>query len=208
LSGGSPGQAEAACEATLKLAEDVRFDGAFSVSYSARPGTPAAALADETTYAVKLARLQRLQARLQELSEEYSAAMVGTRDVDVDRSDGGAIPCTHFFYIEESLALEQPGAAGRNDDARRPVDAPQRRLVEVIEVNVRDRHRINVLVTLIVHRHRLAADVPHPVAQDGIGQHAHSVHLHQAGGVADVGQTHSSLLAAAAIPGDCVLRIA
>jgi tRNA-2-methylthio-N6-dimethylallyladenosine synthase len=28
---------------------------------------------------VKLARLQRLQARLQELSEEYSRAMVGSR---------------------------------------------------------------------------------------------------------------------------------
>jgi tRNA-2-methylthio-N6-dimethylallyladenosine synthase len=76
---GFPGESEADFEQTLKLVEDVRFDGSFSFIYSPRPGTPAANLADETPHAVKLARLQRLQARIQELSEEYSRAMVGTR---------------------------------------------------------------------------------------------------------------------------------
>ena len=76
---GFPGETEADFAQTMKLVEDVRFDGAFSFVYSPRPGTPAADLPDDTPQAVKLGRLQRLQKRLQELSEEYSGAMVGTR---------------------------------------------------------------------------------------------------------------------------------
>jgi tRNA-2-methylthio-N6-dimethylallyladenosine synthase len=57
----------------------VRFDGSFSFVFSPRPGTPAANLRDDTPPAVKLARLQRLQARLHELALGYSRAMVGSR---------------------------------------------------------------------------------------------------------------------------------
>jgi tRNA-2-methylthio-N6-dimethylallyladenosine synthase len=76
---GFPGESEDDFGRTMKLVEDVRFDGSFSFVYSARPGTPAADLPDDTPQAVKLARLARLQKRLQELAEGYSAAMVGTR---------------------------------------------------------------------------------------------------------------------------------
>jgi tRNA-2-methylthio-N6-dimethylallyladenosine synthase len=76
---GFPGETDADFEQTMRLVDDVRFDGSFSFIYSPRPGTPAASLVDETLHEVKLARLQRLQARVQELSEEYSRAMVGTR---------------------------------------------------------------------------------------------------------------------------------
>jgi tRNA-2-methylthio-N6-dimethylallyladenosine synthase len=76
---GFPGETDADFEQSMKLIDDVRFDGAFSFIYSPRPGTPAANLPDETAHSVKLARLQRLQARLQELNEEYSRAMVGSR---------------------------------------------------------------------------------------------------------------------------------
>jgi len=76
---GFPGETDADFRQTMQLVEDVRFDGAFSFIYSPRPGTPAANLADATPHAEKLERLQGLQKRLQELSEEYSAAMVGTR---------------------------------------------------------------------------------------------------------------------------------
>jgi len=75
---GFPGETDADFEQTLKLVEDVRFDGSFSFIYSPRPGTPAANLRDDTPYEAKLARLQRLQARIQQFHEEYSAAMVGT----------------------------------------------------------------------------------------------------------------------------------
>jgi tRNA-2-methylthio-N6-dimethylallyladenosine synthase len=76
---GFPGETESDFEQTMKLVEDVRFDGSFSFIYSPRPGTPAANLADDTPHAVKLERLQRLQKRVQELAVEYSDAMVGTR---------------------------------------------------------------------------------------------------------------------------------
>jgi tRNA-2-methylthio-N6-dimethylallyladenosine synthase len=75
---GFPGETDADFDATMKLIDDVRFDGSFSFIYSPRPGTPAANLPDATPQAVKLARLQRLQARIQEIAEEYSRAMVGT----------------------------------------------------------------------------------------------------------------------------------
>ncbi len=76
---GFPGETDADFEQTMKLVDDVRFDGSFSFIYSPRPGTPAANLRDDTPHATKLARLQRLQARLQALAGEYSLAMVGTR---------------------------------------------------------------------------------------------------------------------------------
>ena len=76
---GFPGETEEDFQKTMKLVDDVRFDGSFSFIYSARPGTPAASLADTDTYEVKLDRLLRLQKRLQELSEGYSAEMVGSR---------------------------------------------------------------------------------------------------------------------------------
>jgi tRNA-2-methylthio-N6-dimethylallyladenosine synthase len=76
---GFPGETESDFEQTMKLIEDVRFDGSFSFIYSVRPGTPAANLPDDTPHSVKLERLQRLQKRVQELAEDYSRAMVGTR---------------------------------------------------------------------------------------------------------------------------------
>jgi tRNA-2-methylthio-N6-dimethylallyladenosine synthase len=75
---GFPGETEADFEATLKLARDMAFDGAFSFLYSRRPGTPAADLADETPVEEKSARLQRLQALLEEQSRAVSEAMVGS----------------------------------------------------------------------------------------------------------------------------------
>src|SRR5262249_20186340 len=62
---GFPGETEADFEQTMKLVDEVRFDGSFSFVYSARPGTPAANLPDPTPQQEKLARLQRLQKRLQ-----------------------------------------------------------------------------------------------------------------------------------------------
>jgi tRNA-2-methylthio-N6-dimethylallyladenosine synthase len=62
----------------MKLVEDVGFDNSFSFIFSKRPGTPAANLEDDTPHEVKLARLQRLQARIDLNTRKTSAAMVGT----------------------------------------------------------------------------------------------------------------------------------
>jgi tRNA-2-methylthio-N6-dimethylallyladenosine synthase len=76
---GFPGETEADFEATMKLIDSVGFDGSYSFVYSPRPGTPAAEYADDTPREVKLARLQRLQQRIEEQAQAASRAMVGTR---------------------------------------------------------------------------------------------------------------------------------
>jgi len=75
---GFPGETEADFEATLKLVEELGFDGSFSFVYSPRPGTPAASLADDVSQEEKLQRLYRLQALLERQAQANSAAMVGT----------------------------------------------------------------------------------------------------------------------------------
>jgi tRNA-2-methylthio-N6-dimethylallyladenosine synthase len=76
---GFPGETEADFDATLKLVETVRFDGAFSFLYSPRPGTPAAELAGAVPREVSQARLARLQALLDVHYRAHSDAMVGSR---------------------------------------------------------------------------------------------------------------------------------
>src|SRR5690349_6631042 len=75
---GFPGETDADFEQTMKLVEDVRFDGSFSFIYSPRPGTPAANLRDDTPYEVKLERLQRLQQKLEQQARSISLSMVNT----------------------------------------------------------------------------------------------------------------------------------
>ncbi|MFZ9162542.1 MAG: tRNA (N6-isopentenyl adenosine(37)-C2)-methylthiotransferase MiaB, partial [Burkholderiaceae bacterium] len=54
---GFPGETQSDFEASLKLIEDCQFDCAYSFVYSARPGTPAADLPDDTPAEIKLKRL-------------------------------------------------------------------------------------------------------------------------------------------------------
>ena len=75
---GFPGESATDFESTMKLIDDIRFDGAFSFIYSRRPGTPAADLADPTPQEEKLGRLQRLQTAIDTHMQAYSRAMVGT----------------------------------------------------------------------------------------------------------------------------------
>jgi len=77
---GFPGEGDADFEATMRLVGEVGFDASFSFIYSRRPGTPAAALPDDTPREVKLARLQRLQARVDQQAQAISRGMVGARE--------------------------------------------------------------------------------------------------------------------------------
>jgi len=92
---GFPGETEHDFELTLQLIADVGFDDSYSFVYSPRPGTPAADLADDTPQAVKLERLQRLQALIESQAHAISKSMVGTRQrVLVDgpsRRDAGEL---------------------------------------------------------------------------------------------------------------------
>jgi len=76
---GFPGESERDFEDTMQLIEQVGFDHSFSFIYSARPGTPAAALHDDTPLELKKQRLARLQARIEAQAQAISQAMVGSR---------------------------------------------------------------------------------------------------------------------------------
>ena len=76
---GFPGETDEDFKQTMKLVEDMVFDGSFSFIYSRRPGTPAASLHDDIPYAVKLERLQRLQRLLEEQTQAASRSMEGSR---------------------------------------------------------------------------------------------------------------------------------
>jgi tRNA-2-methylthio-N6-dimethylallyladenosine synthase len=75
---GFPGETERDFQCTLDLVREVGFDQSFSFIYSARPGTPAAALPDDVPHAGKQARLERLQAQLRAQADAISSRMVGS----------------------------------------------------------------------------------------------------------------------------------
>ena len=77
---GFPGETDADFEATMNLIQDMNFDTSFSFIYSARPGTPAADLPDNTDAATKKQRLQILQARINQQAQDISRKMVGNTE--------------------------------------------------------------------------------------------------------------------------------
>jgi tRNA-2-methylthio-N6-dimethylallyladenosine synthase len=75
---GFPGETDTDFAATMNLIADIGFDQSFSFVYSARPGTPAAGFADDTSMETKKERLRILQARINQQAMDLSRAMVGT----------------------------------------------------------------------------------------------------------------------------------
>ncbi|HYE71329.1 MAG TPA: tRNA (N6-isopentenyl adenosine(37)-C2)-methylthiotransferase MiaB [Aquabacterium sp.] len=75
---GFPGETAEDHEKSLQLIRDIGYDSCFSFVFSPRPGTPAAALHDDTPQSLKLERLQQLQALIEENVQRISASRVGT----------------------------------------------------------------------------------------------------------------------------------
>lgn len=75
---GFPDETDEDFAATMKLIEEVGFDHSFSFIYSARPGTPAASLFDNTTELIKKHRLGILQDVISSNAAAISEQMVGT----------------------------------------------------------------------------------------------------------------------------------
>lgn len=75
---GFPGESDADFEATMDLIQSIDFDMSFSFIYSARPGTPAADLADDINEETKKERLQLLQQRLNQQSMAHARRMLET----------------------------------------------------------------------------------------------------------------------------------
>jgi tRNA-2-methylthio-N6-dimethylallyladenosine synthase len=74
---GFPGETEQDFADTMALIREIGFDTSFSFIYSARPGTPAAELADDTPETVKKQRLQTLQHCINQQAQQISRQMVG-----------------------------------------------------------------------------------------------------------------------------------
>ena len=119
---GFPGETEDDFEKMMKLIDDVGYDTSFSFIYSPRPGTPAANLQDDTPHSVKLARLQRLQAAIDESVIAISASRLGT----VQR------------VLVEGPARKTPNALFGRTECNRPVvfTAPDRLIGQLVDIKI------------------------------------------------------------------------
>lgn len=92
---GFPGETQEDFEQTMKLIEQIGFDTSFSFIYSARPGTPASSMEDDTPESVKKERLHILQARILQHAQQISRRMVGNQETilvtGVSRKDPGEL---------------------------------------------------------------------------------------------------------------------
>ena len=100
---GFPGETDRDFEALMNLIADVGFDQSFSFIYSARPGTPAASLSDDTPMQVKKERLQLLQARINQQAMDISRGMVGS---------------TQRVLVEKVSKKSESQVAGRTENNR------------------------------------------------------------------------------------------
>ena len=100
---GFPGETDDDFEALMNLVAEVGFDQSFSFIYSARPGTPAASLQDDTPMEAKKRRLAILQERINQQAFEISRSMVGT---------------TQRVLVEKTSKKDARQVAGRTENMR------------------------------------------------------------------------------------------
>lgn len=79
---GFPGETERDFQDTMRLVEYCQYDSAYYFKYSARPGTPAAAIADDISEDIKSLRFQRLDKLQREIQARIFAGYIG-RTLDV-----------------------------------------------------------------------------------------------------------------------------
>jgi tRNA-2-methylthio-N6-dimethylallyladenosine synthase len=75
-----PGETDAQFRRTLALVASIGFDQVNTAAYSPRPGTPAADWPDQLPEAVKVERLQELNALVERVAAERSARYLGRRE--------------------------------------------------------------------------------------------------------------------------------
>jgi tRNA-2-methylthio-N6-dimethylallyladenosine synthase len=111
---GFPGETEEDFRSTLSLVEEVGFAGAYSFTYSPRPGTPAAEM-EPAAAAESADRLQRLQTLITRQSRAFNASFVG-RTLDVLLEKPGRLPgqlVGKTPYLQTVQAMAQPSLIGR-----------------------------------------------------------------------------------------------
>lgn len=123
---GFPGETQEDFDATMGLVEAIGFDTSFSFIYSARPGTPAADLSDDTPKELKLSRLQHLQAVIEAHASHLSQSMVGSRQV---------------ILVEGPSKKNADEFSGRTENNRVVNFAGNARLIgKLIEVRITEAH--------------------------------------------------------------------
>ena len=119
---GFPGETEKDFEQTMKLIEDVGFDFGYSFIYSARPGTPAADLPDDTPPELKKQRLALLQHRITQQGAENSRRMAGTVQrilvTDYSKKDPGMLQGRTESNRVVNFRTDNPRLIGQFVDVR------------------------------------------------------------------------------------------
>ena len=132
---GFPGETEADFQDTLSIVREVQYAAAYCFKYSIRPGTPAAAMADQVPEAVKDERLARLLAAVAEGSLAVNRSTIGRR-------------CT--------ILLERPGRKPGQLIGKTPwlqsavVSIPGATIGDLVEVDIVDAHPNSVEAVPVV----------------------------------------------------------
>ncbi len=121
---GFPGETQTDFDKLMQLVHDVGYDSSFSFIFSPRPGTPAAALHDETPHRIKLARLQQLQAAL---------------DANVTRISASRLHTVQRVLVEGPARKTPNALFGRTDCNRAVVfDGPGKLIGQMVDVRITD----------------------------------------------------------------------
>ena len=79
---GFPGESDEDFEDTMELVAEIGYASAFSFKYSRRPGTPGAAMPGQVAENIKVERLARLQALLEDQKQDFNRSQKGkTMDI-------------------------------------------------------------------------------------------------------------------------------
>ncbi|WP_332777299.1 tRNA (N6-isopentenyl adenosine(37)-C2)-methylthiotransferase MiaB [Polaromonas sp.] len=140
---GFPGETEDDFNKMMKLIDEVGYDTSFSFIFSPRPGTPAAALHDDTPHEVKLRRLQHLQETIDNNVRAISASRLGT----VQR-----------ILVEGASRKDPTELMGRTECNRVVNFKGQPRLVgQMIDVTITEAMQRSLRGEVLVHESALAA---------------------------------------------------
>ncbi|MBC1261404.1 tRNA (N6-isopentenyl adenosine(37)-C2)-methylthiotransferase MiaB [Synechococcus sp. BSF8S] len=115
-----PGETDVQFRRTLTLIEEIGFDQVNTAAYSPRPGTPAADWPDQLSEAVKVERLQELNALVERTARERSARYLGrTEQVLVEGSNPrdpsqrmGRTRTNRLTFFPASGPAQHPGGVG------------------------------------------------------------------------------------------------
>jgi tRNA-2-methylthio-N6-dimethylallyladenosine synthase len=110
---GFPGETEQDFKATLSIVDAVGYASAYSFKYSARPGTPAAAMDDQVARPIMDERLRRLQERINAHQLAFNRSTVG-KETQILIERPGKYPGQMIGRSPwlQSVHVDTPAAAG------------------------------------------------------------------------------------------------